>query len=125
MTKQTNLHSIKLMSLAIVAAITIIIGVAFPASAQDQPTYKVGDRVEAKPISTWKKATVVAIDMSANAAVVSMDDEKDYTGAPRQYATHINNLRPLQETAAEKQPQAAKQAADDNNVDKPTYKVAY
>ncbi len=61
MKKQTNSHSIKSLSLAIVAAITIIIGTAFSASAQEQPIYKVGDRVEAKPISSWKKATIVAI----------------------------------------------------------------
>ncbi len=118
MKKQTNLHSIKLLSLAIVAALTIIIGAAFPASAQDGPTFKVGDRVETKPVSSWKKATIVAIDMSVSAVVVRMDDEKDYTGAQREYTTHINNLRPLQETSAEKQAQAAKQAADDKNVEK-------
>ncbi|MDQ3800422.1 MAG: hypothetical protein M3384_13320 [Acidobacteriota bacterium] len=116
MKKQTNLHSIKLLSLAMVAVITIIIGASLPTSAQDQPTYKVGDRVEAKPVSSWKKATIVAIDMSASAAVVRMDDEKDYTGAQKEYTTHINNLRPLQETAEEKQTQAAKQAAADKNV---------
>jgi hypothetical protein len=116
MKKQTNLHSIKLLSLVIFAAITIIIGTAFSAIAQDQPTYKVGDRVEAKPVSSWKKATIVAIDMSASAVVVRMDDEKDYTGAQREYTTHINNLRPLQETAAERQTQAAKQAVADKTV---------
>jgi len=115
MKKQINLHSIKLLSLAMLAAITII-GSAIPALAQDQPTYKVGDRVEAKPISTWKKATIVAIDLSANAVVITIDGEKDYTGAPREYTTHINNVRPLQETAAEKQTQAARRAADDRNV---------
>jgi hypothetical protein len=39
MTKQTNLHSIKLLSLAIVAAITIIIGAASPVLAQDKIEY--------------------------------------------------------------------------------------
>ena len=39
MKKQTNLHSIKLLSLAMVAAITIIISAGISASAQDQPTY--------------------------------------------------------------------------------------
>jgi len=112
MKKQTNLPLLTSLSLTIAAAITIIIGATLPAAAQDQPIYKVGDRVEAKPISSWKKATIVAIDMSASAAVVRMDDEKDYTGAPREYTTHINNLRPLQETEAEKQTQIAKQAAD-------------
>lgn len=116
MEKQSNLHSIKLLSLAIVAAITIIVGTTISISAQDQPNYKVGDRVEAKPINSWKKATIVAIDMSASAVVVRMDDEKDYTGAQREYTTHINNLRPLQETDAEKQTQIAKQAAADKTV---------
>lgn len=39
MKKQTNLHSIKSLSLAMVAAITIIIGAAFPALAQDKIEY--------------------------------------------------------------------------------------
>ena len=39
MKKQINLHSIKLLSLAIVAALTIIIAAAFPASAQDKIEY--------------------------------------------------------------------------------------
>lgn len=43
MKKQTKLHSIKLLSLAIVAAITII-GATFSAMAQNQPTFKVGAR---------------------------------------------------------------------------------
>jgi len=116
MKKIKNLHSIKLLSLAIVTAITIIIGATIPVSAQGQPIYKVGDRVEAKPVSSWKKATIVAIDMSANAAVVRMDDEKDYTGAQREYTTHINNLRPLNETAEEKQTQVAKQTQADKTV---------
>ena len=72
--------------------------------------------MEAKPVSSWKKATIVAIDMSANAAVVRMDDEKDYTGAQREYTTHINNVRPLNETAEEKQTQAVKQAAADKTI---------
>jgi len=50
MKRQTNLHTIKLLSLAMVAAITIIIAAAFPASAQDQPPYKVGDRVGASTV---------------------------------------------------------------------------
>ena len=106
-----------------VAAITIIIGATFSASAQQQPTYKVGDRVEASVLSLkddkyYKKATIVAIDMSVSAVVVRMDDEKDHTGAQKEYTTHIKNLRPLQETAAEKQAQAAKQAIADKNVEK-------
>ena len=123
MKKQTKLHSIKLLTLAMVAAITIIIGATFSASAQQQPTYKVGDRVEASVLSLkedkyYKKATIVAIDMSVSAVVVRMDDEKDHTGAQKEYTTHIKNLRPLQETAAEKQAQAAKQAIADKNVEK-------
>ncbi len=118
MKKQTITCSVKMLSLAIVATITFFIGAAFPTSAQQQPTYKVGDRVEAKPVSTWKRATIVAIDMSANAAVVRMDDEKDDTGAQREYTTHVNNLRPLSETAGEKQTQVAKQTLADNNVGK-------
>jgi hypothetical protein len=39
MTNQTNLHSIKLLPLAFVAAITIIFGAAFPAFAQDKIEY--------------------------------------------------------------------------------------
>jgi len=123
MKNQKNSHSIKLLSLAIFAALTIIIGTTFSALAQDQPTFKVGDRVEAKPSSTWKKATIVKIMMSANAVVVRMDDEKDSDGAQMEYVTHINNVRPLTETAEEKQTQTEKQAADDKNVDQPAYKV--
>jgi len=119
MKKQNILHSIKMLSLAMVAAITVIIGASFQTSAQDKPIYKVGDRVEAKPTGTdWRKATVVIIDMSVNAAVVRMDDEKDYTGAPREYTTHVNNLRHLNETVEEKQTQIIKQAADDKTVEK-------
>lgn len=73
MTKHTRLRRLKSLSLAAVAAMAIIIGATVPASAQEQPTYNVGDRVEAKPISTWKKATIVAIDLSANAVVVTID----------------------------------------------------
>jgi hypothetical protein len=46
MTNQANLHSIKLLSLAIFAVIAIILCAAFPTSAQDQPNYKVGDAIE-------------------------------------------------------------------------------
>ncbi len=52
MKKQTNLHSIKLLSLAMVAAITIIIGAAFPALAQDKieynQIYDCGDGLKSK-----------------------------------------------------------------------------
>jgi hypothetical protein len=116
MKKQTTLHSIKLLSLTMVVAITTIIGATVSVLAQDKPIYKVGDRVEAKPVSSWKKATIIAIDMSSNAAVVRMDDEKDYTGAQKEYTTHVNNLRPLSETEEEKQTQATKQASADKNV---------
>ncbi len=120
MNKQTNLHSIKLLSLAIVAAVSIIIGAAFPVSAQDKPTLKVGDRVEALPSGTkWVKGTIVNIHLNygeVNAIEVRVDDEKDYTGAQRVYTTHVNNVRPLTETTAEKQTQAAKQAIADKNV---------
>lgn len=79
-------------------------------------SYKAGDRVEAKPMGDeWRKATVVIVD--GNAAVVRMDGEKDASGAPREYTTHVNNLRPLSgETAGEKQQQVAAQAAADKNV---------
>ncbi len=50
MKKQTNLHTIKLLSLAMVAAITIIVGATILISAQEERTYNVGDRVEADPI---------------------------------------------------------------------------
>ncbi len=116
MRKQTNLHSIKMLSLTMVAAITIIIGATISISAQDKPTFKIGDRVEAKPVSSWQKATIVQIDFSINAVVVRMDDEKDYTGAQREYTTHINNVRALNETVEEKQTQAAKQTIADKNV---------
>ena len=56
---------------------------------------------------------MVAVNMSANVVVVAIDGEKDYTGASMEYATHYNNVRPVQETAAEKQTLAAKRAADD------------
>jgi hypothetical protein len=118
--KKQTLHSIKLLSLAIVAAITIIIGATFSASAQDKPTFKVGDRVEALPSGTkWVKGTIVAIHLNfgeVNAIEVRVDDEKDYTGAQRVYTTHVNNVRPLNETAEEKQTQADKQANADKNV---------
>jgi hypothetical protein len=52
MKKQTNLHSIKLLSLAMVAAITIIIGAALPALAQDKieynQVYDCGDSLKSK-----------------------------------------------------------------------------
>jgi len=60
MKKQTNQHSIKLLSLAIVAAIMIIIGTAFSASAQDQPTFKVGDKVWAY-YADWRKGEIIEI----------------------------------------------------------------
>ncbi len=44
MKKQTNLHSIKLLSLAMVAAITIIIGAGISVSAQ-QPKPVLKDRL--------------------------------------------------------------------------------
>jgi len=120
MKKQTNLHSIKLLSLAMVAAITIIVGAAFTVSAQEERTYKVGDRVEALPSGTkWVKGTIVEIHLNygeINGVSVRVDDEKDYTGALRVYTTHVNNVRPLNETAEEKQTQAVKQATADKIV---------
>ena len=47
-----------------------------------------------------------------------MDDEKEYTGAPMEYTTHAGHLRLLNETAEEKQTQAAKQTQADKNVGK-------
>ena len=96
MKKQTNLHSIKLLSLAIVAAITIIIGATISISAQDKPTFKVGDRVEAKPYGTeWSKATVVKIvltdDGRVNGYTIKMDDDGG------DYVTNVRNVRPLKE----------------------------
>ncbi len=57
MKKQTNLHTIKFLSLEIVAAITIIVGATILISAQEERTYNVGDRVEADPIGLqkWRK----------------------------------------------------------------------
>lgn len=122
MTKQTNLHSIKLLLLAIVAAITIIIGATISISAQEERTYNVGDRVEADPIGLekWRKATVIKVLRtpagSVGGYVIRMDDEKEYTGAPMEYTTSANHLRLLNETAEEKQTQAVKQAATEKNV---------
>jgi len=124
MKKQTNLHSIKLLSLAIITTITIIIGTAFTVSAQDQPTYKVGDRVEADPIGLekWRKATVIKVlrtpSGSVGGYVVRMDEEKEYNGAPMEYTTHAGHLRLLNETAEEKQTQAAKQTLTDKSFGK-------
>ena len=61
MTKQTNLHPIKILSLAIAAAITIIIGATFSASAQQQPTFKVGDTVEVQSGTIWYKSKILEI----------------------------------------------------------------
>jgi len=195
MTKQTNLHSIKLLSLAMVAAITIIIAAAFPVSAQDKPTYKVGDTIEVEYYGAWYKAdileakngsylihyigrnypfvdgwvktdrmrsvvgetapankqtntttanqtnnnwkvgdrveinhyatvwvkgTIVSIiidDNGRQAGVeVRVDDEKDYTGAQRVYRLQVEALRPINETAEEKQTQLAKQTLADKSV---------
>ena len=124
MKKQTNLHSIKMLSLAIVAAMILISGIAFTASGQEQPTYKVGDRVEADPIGLekWRKATIIKIlrtpSGSVGGYVVRMDDEKEYTGAPMEYTTHAGHLRLLNETAEEKQTQAAKQTLTDKSFGK-------
>lgn len=49
MKKQTNLHIIKFLLLVIVAAVVTILGTSLSASAQDQPKFKVGDRVEVDP----------------------------------------------------------------------------
>jgi hypothetical protein len=121
MNKQTNLHSIKLLSLAMVAAMLITIAAAFTVSAQDKPTWKVGDRVELNNYGTvWVKGTIVSVivdDSGRQAgAEVRMDDEKDYTGAQRVYRVQVEALRRVNETAEEKQTQAAKQAAADKSV---------
>src|SRR5688572_6028070 len=60
MKKQTDLHPIKSNSLAIVAAIAIIVGTAFSASAQEQTTFKVGDRVWAN-YGDWMKGEIIEI----------------------------------------------------------------
>lgn len=91
MKKQTNLHSIKLLSLAIVAAITIAIGTTFPASTQQQPTYKVGDRFEVNHFATvWVKGTVVRTVERADG--VRAHDDDDLT-----IMAEANKLRPLKE----------------------------
>jgi hypothetical protein len=62
MNKQTNVLSIKLLSLAIVTAVTIIFGANISASAQDKPKFKVGDRIECDNSGSgkyWDKGTVV------------------------------------------------------------------
>lgn len=61
MKKQINLHSIKLLSLAIVAAVTIIVSANVPASAQGKPKFKVGDRIECDPTGAghWHEGVVV------------------------------------------------------------------
>ena len=105
MKRQTNLHTIKLLSLAMVAAITIIIGAAFPAAAQDKPNFKVGDRVEALPSGTkWVKGTIVAIHLNfgeVNAIEVRVDDEKDYTGWSYNFDEWVktDRMRSVSETA--------------------------
>lgn len=82
-----------------------------------EPIYKKGDRVEALPYgSKWLKATIVVVDMSAKAAVVKMDVEKDYSGAQKEYTTHINNIRPLSETAEEKEMQEVKFKVVEKNI---------
>lgn len=194
MKKQPTLHLIKLLSLAIVAAITIIIGATVSISAQDQPTYKVGDTIEVQSGGIWSKAeiheardglyrirpagrttyhydewvkadrmrsvgetapankqtnttaanqtnnvykvgdrvelnnygtvwvkgTIVSVIVDDNGrqagAQVRMDDEKDYTGAQRVYRVQIEALRRVNETAAEKQTQLAKQTLADKTV---------
>ena len=62
MKKQTTFRSIKLLSLAIVAAVTIIFGASISASAQDKPKFNVGDRIECDNSGSgkyWDKGTVV------------------------------------------------------------------
>jgi hypothetical protein len=62
MKKQVNVRSIKLLSLAIGAAVTIIFGANISASAQDKPKFKVGDRIECDNSGSgkyWDKGTVV------------------------------------------------------------------
>ena len=59
MNKQTNLHSIKLLSLAMVAAMAIIIGTTFSAAAQDQSTFNVGDTIEVQSNGAWSKARIL------------------------------------------------------------------
>ena len=61
MKKQINLHSIKLLSLAIVTAITIIIGATISISAQDKPTFKVGDAVEFYYNDAWNKGEILEV----------------------------------------------------------------
>ena len=64
MKQQTNLHSIKLLSLKMVAAMAIIVSATISASAQDQPAFKVGDRVEVQWSSggNWYKAVILSIN---------------------------------------------------------------
>lgn len=62
MKKPTPVRSIKLLSLSIVAAVTIIFGATISASAQDKPTFKVGDRIECRTSgggNYWYKGNIV------------------------------------------------------------------
>jgi hypothetical protein len=61
MKKQTGLHSIKLLSLVICAAMAIILGATISISAQDQPTLKAGDRIEVESGGIWHKAKILEI----------------------------------------------------------------
>jgi hypothetical protein len=91
---------------------------------QEKRTYNVGDRVEADPIGLqmWRKGTVIKVWRtpagSIGGYVVRMDDEKEYTGGAMEHNTHAGHLRPLNETAAEKQTQAAQQTQAEANVGK-------
>ena len=108
------------------------VGKTAPANKQTNTTtanttnnkYKVGDRVEINhnghynPV--WVKGTIVSIytiDNGEQAGFeVRVDDVKDYTGAGQVYKFQAQAVRPLNETAEEKQAQLAKQAAADKAV---------
>ncbi|MDQ3800424.1 MAG: hypothetical protein M3384_13330 [Acidobacteriota bacterium] len=93
-------------------------------SNQTNNKFKVGDRVEVNhnghynPV--WLKGTIVSIytinDGEQAGFEVRMDDVKDYTGAGQVYRFQAQAVRRLNETAAEKQAQAAKQAAADKAI---------
>jgi hypothetical protein len=110
MTNQTSLQILKHLPLAILAAITIIFGVAFSGAAQERPAFKVGDRVEVDPqaraisykYKKWRKATVIKIGPSGG-GVDSYDVKIDAEGDSGSEVVHVitdtdmDMIRPLQD----------------------------
>jgi hypothetical protein len=121
MKKQTNVRSIKLLSLAILAAVTIIFGANTSASAQDKPKFKVGDRIECDNSGSgkyWDKGTVVPFwehDMyngntpeSGYFYRVKLDGS---SGSPGSTLCIAEQMRPLAKT------NDGKNGADNKNAD--------